>query len=536
MVTADDSSFQQQTYVIRSRKWTVLSVALVGALVAVALSVVRSPSYVSTATVLVTGSTNGIDSPSAPSTVAGPDMNTELKLATQPSVAQLAAATLRDSGGGVDVLRHISVDVPIDTDILEFNYAAATPEAAKSGAQAFAGAYLQYRRSQNIKTLTQESQSLQARVAILTKQLGSLQRRASRTTDRNQKSLLQSQITNLAAQIAALQQKLADADPTQYPGVGQIAQPASLPRSPSRVNPLLAGVVGLVFGLILGIGVALLREYLDDTLQNAGHLQAELGLPVFGVIPRRSERGLASRLGGRGGSDLAAPDDQAYRQLARNLLSNSALRSVRALMLVDPAFDPHAGPVVLNLARAMASFGKRVVLLDANAELPAEHLPREAVALLSAEDIARDPTVLGSALAQAQPDRVVVVRAVDKPSGPIGVPPAERLRPVMGRAKEVGDIVLVSAPPLDPYGHSDGLTRICDAVLLVISQRTTAASDIRRASQQLADQNAHLVGGVLVEASRREASRGNRRSANPYPYPQKQTSSNGNKKKLVLKP
>lgn len=60
------------------------------------------------------------------------------------------------------------------------------------------------------------------------------------------------------------------------------AVPATLPSSPNKkLNLALA----LVLGLLVGMGLAFLQEYLDRTIHDPDQLAAEIGLPILGVIP-----------------------------------------------------------------------------------------------------------------------------------------------------------------------------------------------------------------------------------------------------------
>jgi capsular polysaccharide biosynthesis protein len=60
---------------------------------------------------------------------------------------------------------------------------------------------------------------------------------------------------------------------------------AVLPDSPVSPNPVRNGILALMFGLMLGVGLALLLEYLDDSWRSPEELEQVSGVPTFGVIP-----------------------------------------------------------------------------------------------------------------------------------------------------------------------------------------------------------------------------------------------------------
>ena len=55
---------------------------------------------------------------------------------------------------------------------------------------------------------------------------------------------------------------------------------------PVKPNPLLNMTIAIVVGLMAGIGLSLLLEYLDNTLKNGNDVEAYLGLPVLGTIQK----------------------------------------------------------------------------------------------------------------------------------------------------------------------------------------------------------------------------------------------------------
>ncbi|MEH7549081.1 YveK family protein [Neobacillus vireti] len=54
--------------------------------------------------------------------------------------------------------------------------------------------------------------------------------------------------------------------------------------SPIKPRPLINIAIALVVGLIVGVGIALLLEYLDNTVKNEQEIEKLLGVPVLGVI------------------------------------------------------------------------------------------------------------------------------------------------------------------------------------------------------------------------------------------------------------
>lgn len=65
----------------------------------------------------------------------------------------------------------------------------------------------------------------------------------------------------------------------------RIAEKAVSPAAPVKPNKKLNTVLGAVLGLMAGIGLAFLREYMDQSLHTEEDVQKYIGLPVLSVIP-----------------------------------------------------------------------------------------------------------------------------------------------------------------------------------------------------------------------------------------------------------
>lgn len=82
-------------------------------------------------------------------------------------------------------------------------------------------------------------------------------------------------------QLAKVTQRLGESDEgTKF----KILEPARLPLKPVRPDMVKIFFLSLLLGMFVGVGVAFVAEYLDQSFQTAEDLQAALELPVIGSI------------------------------------------------------------------------------------------------------------------------------------------------------------------------------------------------------------------------------------------------------------
>lgn len=65
----------------------------------------------------------------------------------------------------------------------------------------------------------------------------------------------------------------------------KVIQEAKYPHTPVSPNKKMNILISLVLGAMIGVGIILLLEFLDNTFKNKKVLQDDLGMPVLGAIP-----------------------------------------------------------------------------------------------------------------------------------------------------------------------------------------------------------------------------------------------------------
>src|SRR5205085_9183658 len=99
-------------------------------------------------------------------------------------------------------------------------------------------------------------------------------------------------------------------------------------------RPFRNGVLGLLLGLVLGIGLAFLREALDTRVRSSDEIGERLGLPLLARLPEPPRRlRQANRLVML--DDPSSPEAEAFRMLRNNLDFVRLDREARTIMLTS---------------------------------------------------------------------------------------------------------------------------------------------------------------------------------------------------------
>lgn len=497
--------------ILRRRKRIVFGVAALVLLATVVLTMRETPIYAATAAVVV-------ETPRSEAPTASPNMATEAQVARSLAVARIVADDLDLDIAPTRLVADLSVDVPVDSDVLKFTYSNPQPEVAQTRAQSFAEAYLALRREQLERQRVASRESIENRIESLAATLSVLRARIRSESSTTSVQVLQAQADAVATQIGTLQQKLAEVNgyDTTSSG-GAVLGDVVLPESPTRPNMTLNALVALFVGLLLGIAVAAAREYTDDRIRDEKDVEARLGAPVFASIPTaRPKRGAPRAppliMLGESRSSRA----EAFRRLRTNFLSAANDAGVRSVLVARGDANESETAVGVNLAVALAATGKQVVLVSADLRrasleeaFGATVGPGFADVLLDAGSVTealRDSGIENLRLLEgASPLDGLAASSGSTLSGAAELLGSDRAARAIEELEQLADFVVIEAPPLLAAVDSAALARFCDAVLIVADGGRTTRRDLVQAREELDSVRTTVLGAVLLDREQRRS-------------------------------
>lgn len=478
---------------LRQRKWTVLGITLLVTGVAVAIAFTQPSRYSSESQVLVKAVSVSGGQPIAP---APPNMNTEKLVAESLAVARIAADEL-SAPDAAKLQKDLSVSVPPNTEVVVFTFTAAKPEEAQTGAGAFAGAYLQYRRDQVLEDLLGASKALKEQETALNTQLSDLNAQIAAETDPERTVELKNQANSLVGQIALLQQRLSDVTLTDNLRVGEQIEDPELPEAPSSPKPTLAGILGLVIGLTLGSGVAFTRDRLDQRIRDVADVEVALGASMLALVPT------ASDWKGSESPPLLSRDQphssfaEAFRRLRTGVLFAASASEARTLIVTSAHPGEGKSTTTVNLGVTLARAGKKVVLISADLRRPRIHEFFGSAPRVGLTNVLAGETTVASALVSPGIQNLRVLYSGPIPGNPAEILGSIAMRELVAGLKAEADFVIIDTPPILSVADALTLAHVADAVLIVVDGRTTTINDVTQTRRQLDQIDARVVGAVL---------------------------------------
>ncbi|WOP17201.1 polysaccharide biosynthesis tyrosine autokinase [Raineyella sp. LH-20] len=271
--------------------------------------------------------------------------------------------------------------------------------------------------------------------------------------------------------------------------------PAAVPSAPISPNLPQNAALGLLAGIALGIGLALLRHFLDTRVRSEADLRAVSDRPLLGKL-RQLPKGTTNAVVMNNDPHGVAAEE--YRRLRTNLQFADVTTGGKHSFVISSVM-PGEGKTTtaVNLAIALADSGARVLLVDGDLRNPSV-----ATAMGLEGNVGLTTVLLGRATvaeaAQKWGDSTLYVL----PSGAIPPNPSELLgstamETLFGQLLAAYDYVLVDSPPVLPVIDPVLIDRLVGGLLMVVSVNTTLKRDLAQAMKQLKTVEAKVAGFAL---------------------------------------
>lgn len=483
-LNSSNSNFRTYLQVVRRRFPWVLAVVVLAVLVSVALGEVQAKKYTASAQLLVqpAGSASSLSSGNQ-QTISATDMVTELQLLTSSPVWTKATTQLgfQPSISGSEVGQ---------TDVLLVSATASTPALAARVANTYAKDFVAQERTSAINALLQGEKQYQTQINALNSQIATLG-----TSDSPAAS---SRITALASQLATLkgEETQLQVQAAESPGGVELTSLASPPTGPSSPRIKKQAVIAFVVGLLVGLALAFLVDFLDDRVYTKEGLEGVTAdVPVLTLIPKIKAWHNGAKVIAL--EEPFSPVVESYRSLRAALQFGGREAPFRAILITSAGAGEGKTSTAANFGVILANSGKRVVLVDCDLRRP------RLGGFLGLQETPGLTSIL-----EGHDDLTSSVQPVPHVpglsfigTGPLS-PHASELLGSTATAeffellRAEFDVVLIDTPPL-LLSDAVVLSNYADAVLLVVAVGQSKSKDVQRALTLLRQTHAIPAGIVL---------------------------------------
>ena len=376
-------------------------------------------------------------------------------------------------------------------------------------------------------------------------------------------SVLQSELKRTERLCEILDNRIKELNVTEDVGalnisVLEVARPADHPSKPQKARYM---AMALALGLMLGCGLAVLRDMMDYRLRSADEISAVLGIPVLGVVPtmsggqaialnghevlnrvkslieslRRKIAATAHATSAKGRTDTSAfeptasaesdivseeqgivergqkayleprsVEAEAYRTIRTAVFFGIPEAESKTILVTSPAPGDGKSTVVSNLAIAMAQAGQRTLVLDADFRKPMQHN----IFQIDDEERGLSQLLAGvndleEAVETGPVEGLDILRCSSAVPNPSEVLNSRSFARALQAFSERYDRVIIDSPPVGPVADSQILSALCDVTLLVLRAERSTRRHSQHARDGLVSVGGYILGAIVNDVSRR---------------------------------
>jgi capsular exopolysaccharide synthesis family protein len=350
---------------------------------------------------------------------------------------------------------------------------------------------------------------------------------------------LDSEITQKRQLVSTLQAKEEETGiSARLSGMGtsniKIVDTALIPEIPVSPNVRRNLLVALLLGLICGIGLAFIADFLDSSVEGPEDIERLTGLPMLGVVPHFSSNktkkngtytsvygNLYGDTPGENVSELAKISQvelinhlfpkiaiaEDYRMIRSAILFAKDDSASRTLVFTSTSPEDGKSSVVANMAVSFAQLGERVLAIDADLRKPRQHKIFQVGNRGGLSNHLAGRVELKDAIQKTAIDNLWII-----PSGPCPPNPAEllnsrKMRELMGILKNHFQMILIDTSPalvvIDPVIVSS----VADGTVLVVRDAKINRHGLLKTIKDLRIAKAVIVGIIINDVKARRVGR-----------------------------
>lgn len=294
------------------------------------------------------------------------------------------------------------------------------------------------------------------------------------------------------------------------------AVPEYLPIKPkTKLNILL----GFVFGLAAGIGIILLREFMDNSIRSKEDLE-RLGLTVLGIIPSMSIDKAKKVLDKKYSSNddfrnrlishfkPRSPISESFRSLRTNLELSTPDKPLSALVVTSAGASEGKSTVIANLAIAYAQFGMKVLLVDGDMRKPTIYKMFSTPKKPGLANMITKRSKMDESIFKTEIDNLYVMPAGSLPPNPSELLGSKAMKELFTQLRKQFDKIFFDAPPLMAVTDAALLGSMTDGVLLVARAGEAQKEVVVHLQQEMKNTKITIAGTVLNDVNPKNTSSG----------------------------
>ncbi len=261
-------------------------------------------------------------------------------------------------------------------------------------------------------------------------------------------------------------------------------------------------------GLLMGLGLAFLREQLDSTFKSGRMVEDKLGLPLFGVVQAMGKK--IESVERHYLSNTRSVFAESINHIRTGVMYSNVDNPPQVLVITSSVQSEGKTTLASNLALSYAQVGK-TLLIDADLRRPRiKHIIENDTKLGLVDYVAGVATFDECVRQDKEEANLHILNSGTTPPNPLELLASDKFKNILAVLRSKFSYIVIDTAPVLPASDAVVLGRVCDALLMAIQSDRTTHHMARDAIKRLNASKVPVEGLILTQA--------NIKKGNPYQY------------------
>ena len=274
----------------------------------------------------------------------------------------------------------------------------------------------------------------------------------------------------------------------------RVVDTAEIPKGPEGQGGRRSWPIGIALGLVLGVAVPFMLDYINDTVKTPEDVTRHLKLPFLGLVPSiRTDRHPLM-------SSSHVPHDfgESFRSLRTSLLSKFEPGGTKILIFTSTQPLEGKTTAAVNVAMVLAYGGSRVLVVDADMRRPGLHHPLRLNNERGLSEILTGQARVRDVIQRTVDPNLLAVTAGRMPPNPSELLTSERMKTLLTNLEHGPfDWIIIDTPPVLSVTDAVVLAPVVSGVIFVVGAEMTRRRLAERALETILSSRPKHVSVVL---------------------------------------
>ncbi len=280
-----------------------------------------------------------------------------------------------------------------------------------------------------------------------------------------------------------------------------IIEKARKPLSPAGPNIKRWILYGFIASLMFSFGLAVVIDYLDDSVRNAEEAESFFNLPVLASIPKVKQ--VSNESSENESIPLLVTDEEdtvlreAFRTLRTNLKFSTAAKKPQSVLVTSTKKGEGKSTIAANLGVVCAEADKKVIIVDCDLRIPCVHRYFNRNNDKGLTNFLAEETPLEDLIQATDIPSLDLLTSGPKSPKPTVLLESDGMRQLISQLAEIYDMVILDAPPVGMVIDTAVIASMVQGIVMVLEAASTSRHALKRALKQLYKAEAQVHGIVM---------------------------------------